>query len=91
MGESPTRPDLVLHGLPFSPDPHDRSIGGHCPFCGRTDHSDPICPFVKAYEVDETGRITRVEFLTPADYGKANVVEQAQPEEPSYPRKRSIA
>lgn len=39
-----------------------------CPRCGEA-HALIECPHVKAVEYDSTGKIvTRVEFLTPADY-----------------------
>lgn len=53
-----------------------------CRWCG--DEHGKLCPYVKALNFDPTTRvITRVEFLTPADYGKA-VAEL--PPETEYPR-----
>lgn len=36
-----------------------------CRWCGA-DHG-PLCPWVRAYELDASGNIIRVEFLTPKD------------------------
>ena len=51
-----------------------------CPRCGE-DHEPIACPHVKAVEFDATGLIiTRLEFLTPADYEPRK--EQDKPESP---------
>lgn len=42
------------------------ATGEPCRWCGAT--HGKICPYVKAFEFGATGEITRVEFLTPADY-----------------------
>lgn len=51
-------------------------------------HDLIACPHVKAVEYAEGGRITRVEFLTPADYGPPpkDGAPGAEPEA-SYPRR----
>jgi hypothetical protein len=40
-----------------------------CPRCHEP-HEWETCPYVKAIEYDDVGNITRLEFLTPADYGR---------------------
>lgn len=55
MGIDPPRPDVL-------------TPSGPCRWCGE-DHGAPLCPFVKAFEFDETGTIVRrVEYLTQADF-----------------------
>lgn len=53
-----------------------------CRWCGH--FHGPRCPWVKAIEFDLWDKITRVEFLTPADCGKPE--REAEPEG-EYPRK----
>lgn len=59
-----------------------------CPRCGDTQppHPWPRCPYVKAIEfVDGNPElIGRIEFLTPADYGRRSSAEEPAPE--NYPR-----
>lgn len=45
--------------------------------CGRcgADHDIIACPFVKAVEFDDAMRVSRIEFLTPADYAQPRVVK----------------
>jgi len=56
-----------------------------CRWCGET--HGVRCPIVKAYEIDAHGFVTRVEFLTPADY-PTNKVPQQPSDVPGedYPR-----
>lgn len=54
-----------------------------CRRCGG-DHELIACDYVKAVEFDHTGLIiTRLEFLTPADYGP---IKASSPDEPPAPR-----
>lgn len=54
-----------------------------CPRCNEP-HGIVQCPHVKAVEFDAGQRVTRVEFLTPADYHRSQVeVTDAS----DYPRK----
>lgn len=53
-----------------------------CRWCSSV-HAGEHCPLVKAVNFDHYGAITRIEFLTPADYGPGATVEP----EPDYPRK----
>ena len=39
-----------------------------CMYCNGPDHGPQLCPYVKAVEYYETGKIKRVEFKTPRDY-----------------------
>jgi hypothetical protein len=58
-----------------------------CRWCGEA--HGKLCPWVKAYEYDSlTGLIvTRVEFLTPADYGlKTSAADGVSITEPEYPK-----
>jgi hypothetical protein len=60
--------------------------GGKCRWCGE-DHAGLICPWVKALEFthgDE--RVTRVEFVTAADFPK----QQSAGEPENYPRLKPI-
>lgn len=61
-------------------------LSAKCRWCGFEAHTTPptICPYVKALEFDAAGNVTRVEFLTGADFGKK--VPDDEPE-PEYPRK----
>jgi hypothetical protein len=52
-----------------------------CERCGAA-HLIQACPHVKAIEIDSTGLITRIEFLTPMDFPQ---VKQEDPDQP-YPR-----
>ena len=58
-----------------------------CRWCG--DKHGRLCPFVKALEFDGDQKVTRVEFLTPADFG-SNRHELEDTREPDdddpYPR-----
>ena len=57
-----------------------------CPRCGE-DHAPIACPYVKAIEFDPVAGliITRLEFLTPADYGPSKPVA-VDDESPEYPK-----
>lgn len=55
-----------------------------CPRCADTSHTIVACPYVKAVEMAADGvTVVRVEFLTPADYGRQPV---EAPPEADYPR-----
>jgi hypothetical protein len=63
---------------------------GECRWCGEVHPTPFLCPWVKALEFahgDE--RVTRVEFLTAADFPKDDQ-KSAPPEQPDYPRLRPI-
>jgi len=66
-------------------------MSGDVPKCPRCGEAHPViaCPYVKAVEFDPgTGLIIRrLEFLTPADYGRAPAVTR-EPDAPAddYPR-----
>ena len=57
-----------------------------CPRCDG-DHAPIACPYVKAIEFDPGAGliITRLEFLTPADYGPSKPVA-VDDEAPEYPK-----
>ena len=56
-----------------------------CDRCGG-DHTPIACPYVKAVEFDASGLIiTRLEFLTPADYGPSKPVADEKPSD-DYPK-----
>lgn len=57
---------------------------GPCRWCGE-DHG-AICPWVKALEFDPAGNVTRVEFLTSADFPKDKKLDEDAPAG-DYPRK----
>lgn len=54
-----------------------------CRWCGDT--HGPLCPYVKALEFDQTNHITRVEFLTPADYQRLPPADTVAVEYPKKP------
>lgn len=54
-----------------------------CRWCGAEKHPGDACPIVKSYSLDRRGRITRVEFLTAADFPRP---QQTQVVDPDYPR-----
>lgn len=59
---------------------------GPCRWCGHV--HGVLCPYVKAYEYDAEGRITRVEFLTPVDYHPTKLSQAASADAddgPGYP------
>lgn len=66
----------------------DQPTAGSCPWCGEAHGAR--CPWVKAFEFSPANplTITRVEFLTPADYGiRAAKVGDSTIEEPAdYPK-----
>ncbi len=51
-----------------------------CPRCAA-EHAIMACPFVKAIEIQDGDfqTITRVEFLTPADYGQQRALLKEEP------------
>lgn len=61
--------------------------GVTCRWCGEHEPRGLICPYVKALEFDSASGliITRVEFLTPADWGQRRQSDDEAPA-PSYPR-----
>lgn len=72
-------------------------VADKCPWCGFPAHAEPpsVCPYVKAIEFGRDGLavkmpagqvalVTRVEFLTPADMGKA--AQKEEEPQPDYPR-----
>jgi hypothetical protein len=65
-----------------------------CRWCGGIHDEVPkVCPYVKAIEFEPlSGLVTRVEFLTPADWGK-QVASEAPDQEPGtkpYPTYKSL-
>lgn len=72
-----------------------------CRWCGDdNNHGGMLCPYVQALEFEKDGTwsddgrpnvfVSRVEFLTPADFGKVRDGEVEAPA-PSYPRFRPTA
>jgi hypothetical protein len=60
--------------------------GEKCRWCGGERHAGLACPLVKAFVFDRRGRITRVEFLTAADFPQQKKAEEPQ----DYPRLKPI-
>lgn len=56
-----------------------------CHRCGGQ-HEILACPYVKAAEFDGDGKITRLEYLTPADYGPQRREAEKPPEGEPYER-----
>jgi hypothetical protein len=54
-----------------------------CRWCGQP--HGPLCPYVKALEFDQGNSITRVEFLTPADYQRPPPADTVADEYPKKP------
>ena len=54
-----------------------------CPRCAGSHDLGPECPYVKAVDYAEsgTGIITRIEFLVPADFGRASAPTDKPPRE----------
>ena len=66
-------------------------MDGKCPRCGD-EHPLIRCLFVKAMEFEYGGDLNsmrRVEFLTPADYGRPTAPPDAPPEQ-TYPTLKDI-
>ncbi len=64
-------------------DEEEADAGTKCRWCDGS-HEWLKCDRVKAFGFDAHGAITRVEFLTPADYAPPS---KPDPVEPDYPRK----
>lgn len=47
-----------------------------CKYCGHY-HGD-LCPQVKAYGYDESGRLVRVEFFSPNDHVHPELIDAAR-------------
>lgn len=63
------------------------AVDDSCRWCGQAPHGGLHCPLIKALDFDPLyGGVTRVEFLTPADYPKADPIEPQR----SYPRKQGV-
>ena len=62
-----------------------------CRWCG--DVHGPRCPWVKALEFEPmTGSVTRVEFLTPKDWGPPPQPNPEEPDDPAadYPKRAPL-
>lgn len=58
-----------------------------CRWCGA-EHG-PLCPWVRAYDLDSSGNIIRVEFLTPKDCVTVKEPE-TEVENEDYPKLRPM-
>ena len=54
-----------------------------CDWCGE--QHGKLCPFVKAFNLDPAGNITRVEFVTMADMAVRPRADDSEPEA-EYPK-----
>lgn len=57
-----------------------------CRWCGET-HGQ-LCPIVKAFNFFESGEISRVEFLTAADFHKDTAEDEPAPR--NYPKLKAM-